>query len=220
MTHVYFYALHLRRQVLCHHKAAHHVTSHLFSHTLRCGYCKMADSRFEKSLDVSESSEESEAAEATNDETLAEYPQEVTSFAFVNQSKSNEARNYSDSYPFDAMLFSFHLVNEFFQNRASNFFAESLYSLIRSSILKVIHYYLSLFRPRCLLHSVLSSITSRRRPSCLSTRNQAISSFSSSVGFTWHNTLHITSQNHTCCNCLSKLTKRKGKSCPVSDLYM
>ena len=55
----------------------------------------MADSRFEKSLDVSESSEESEAAEATNDETLAEYPQEVTSFAFVNQSKSNEARNFS-----------------------------------------------------------------------------------------------------------------------------
>ena len=95
MTHVYFYALHLRRQVLCHHKAAHHVTSHLFSHTLRCGYCKMADSRFEKSLDVSESSEESEAAEATNDETLAEYPQEVTSFAFVNQNKSNEVRNYS-----------------------------------------------------------------------------------------------------------------------------
>ena len=77
MTHVYFYALHLRRQVLCHHKAAHHVTSHLFSHTLRCGYCKMADSRFEKSLDVSESSEESEAAEAMNNETLAEYPQEV-----------------------------------------------------------------------------------------------------------------------------------------------
>ena len=31
----------------------------------------MADSRFEKSLDVSESSEESEAAEAMNDETLA-----------------------------------------------------------------------------------------------------------------------------------------------------
>ena len=95
MTHVYFYALHLRRQVLCHHKAAHHVTSHLFSHTLRCGYCKMADSRFEKSLDVSESSEENEAAKALNGETLAEYPQEVTSFAFVNQSKSNEARNFS-----------------------------------------------------------------------------------------------------------------------------
>ena len=30
-----------------------------------------------------------------NEETLAEYPQEVISFAFVNQSKSNEARNYS-----------------------------------------------------------------------------------------------------------------------------
>ena len=33
------------------------------------------------------------------------------------------------SYPFDAMLFSFDLVNEFFQNRATlrtNFFAESL----------------------------------------------------------------------------------------------
>ena len=52
----------------------------------------MADSRFEKSLDILESSEESEAAEAMNDETLAEYPQEVTSFVFVNQSKSNEAR--------------------------------------------------------------------------------------------------------------------------------
>ena len=77
------------------------------------------DSRLEKSLDVSESSEENEAAKAMNGETLAEYPQEVTSFAFVNQSKSNEARNYSDSYPFDAMLFSFHLVNEFFQNRAT-----------------------------------------------------------------------------------------------------
>ena len=37
----------------------------------------MADSRFEKSLDDSESSEESEATEAMNDETLAEYPQEV-----------------------------------------------------------------------------------------------------------------------------------------------
>ena len=37
----------------------------------------MADSRFEKSLDVSESSEESEAGEAMNDETLAEYPEEV-----------------------------------------------------------------------------------------------------------------------------------------------
>ena len=36
-----------------------------------------------------------DAAEAMNDETLAEYPQEVTSFAFVNQSKSNEARKYS-----------------------------------------------------------------------------------------------------------------------------
>ena len=55
----------------------------------------MSDSRFEKSLDVSESSEENEAAEAMNDETLAEYPQEVTSFAFVNQNKSNEVRNYS-----------------------------------------------------------------------------------------------------------------------------
>ena len=34
-------------------------------------------------------------AEAMNDETLAEYPQEVTSFAFVNQNKSNDMRNYS-----------------------------------------------------------------------------------------------------------------------------
>ena len=45
---------------------------------------------FEKSLDVSESSEGNEAAEAVNDETLAKYPQEVTSFTFVNQ-----VRNYS-----------------------------------------------------------------------------------------------------------------------------
>ena len=37
----------------------------------------MSDNMFEKSLDVSEHSEESEAAEAMNDETLAEYPQEV-----------------------------------------------------------------------------------------------------------------------------------------------
>ena len=37
----------------------------------------MAYTRFEKSLDVSESSGESEAAEAMNDETLVEYPQEV-----------------------------------------------------------------------------------------------------------------------------------------------
>ena len=55
----------------------------------------MSDSMFEKSLDVSESPEKNEAAEAMNDETLAEYPQEVTSFAFVNQNKSNEVRNYS-----------------------------------------------------------------------------------------------------------------------------
>ena len=58
----------------------------------------MSDNMFEKSLDVSEHSEESEAAEAMNDETLAEYPQEVmveNSFAFVNQSKLNKARNYS-----------------------------------------------------------------------------------------------------------------------------
>ena len=55
----------------------------------------MSNSMFEKSLDVSESSEGNEAAEAMNDETLAEYPQEVTSFAFVNQNKSNEVRNYS-----------------------------------------------------------------------------------------------------------------------------
>ena len=72
-----------------------HVTSHRFSP--KCDYCKMAGSRFEKSLDVSEISEESEAAEAerNNDETLAEYPQAITSFAFVKQGKSNEARNYS-----------------------------------------------------------------------------------------------------------------------------
>ena len=66
------------------------MTSHRFSRTLRaqkCDYCKMADSRFEKSLDVSESSEESEAVEPKNDETLAEYPINGTSFAFVNQSK-------------------------------------------------------------------------------------------------------------------------------------
>ena len=47
--------------------AAHHVTSHRFPHTLwalKCDYFKMADSRFEKSLDVSEGSEESEAAVA------------------------------------------------------------------------------------------------------------------------------------------------------------
>ena len=43
----------------------------------------MADSRFEKSLDVLESSEESEAAGAVNDETLAEYPQEVTVENFI-----------------------------------------------------------------------------------------------------------------------------------------
>ena len=56
----------------------------------------MAGSRFEKSLDVSEISEKSEAEEAmNNDETLVEYPQQVTSLAFVNQGKSNEARNYS-----------------------------------------------------------------------------------------------------------------------------
>ena len=36
-----------------------------------------------------------QTAEAMNDETLTEYPQEVTSFTFVNQSKSNEASNYS-----------------------------------------------------------------------------------------------------------------------------
>ena len=43
--------------------------------------------------------------------------QEVTSFAFVNQSKSNEERASSLRRavdPFDAMLFSFDLVNEFF----------------------------------------------------------------------------------------------------------
>ena len=75
--------------------AAHHVTSHRFQHTpwaQKCDYCKMADSRFEKSLDVLESSEE---REMLSDETLAKYPQEVTLFAFVNQSKSNKVRNYS-----------------------------------------------------------------------------------------------------------------------------
>ena len=43
----------------------------------------MADSSFEKSLDVSESLEESEAAEATSDETLTEYPQEVMVENFI-----------------------------------------------------------------------------------------------------------------------------------------
>ena len=61
---------------------------------------------FEKSLHVSESSEENEAAEAMNDETLAEYPQEVTSHC-IRKTK----RVIIHSYPFDAMLFSIVLVN-------------------------------------------------------------------------------------------------------------